>query len=140
MNIRCTVYGSATVLTINNRISSVVMTLDKKRLSSTAFFFQAEDGIRDGTVTGVQTCALPIFKGGKKYEIKARGSREALLAEQSGRGVVLAAFSKTPFAVERFAENGHWDYRALSGDSTDHDPERSEERRVGKECRSRWSV
>src|SRR5689334_6165528 len=26
----------------------------------TGFFFQAEDGIRDGTVTGVQTCALPI--------------------------------------------------------------------------------
>src|SRR6266481_5825795 len=26
------------------------------------FFFQAEDGIRDGTVTGVQTCALPILK------------------------------------------------------------------------------
>src|SRR6266568_5248101 len=25
------------------------------------FFFQAEDGIRDGTVTGVQTCALPIY-------------------------------------------------------------------------------
>src|SRR5207248_6166171 len=25
------------------------------------FFFQAEDGIRDRTVTGVQTCALPIF-------------------------------------------------------------------------------
>src|SRR5207253_3663681 len=28
---------------------------------STVFFFQAEDGIRDGHVTGVQTCALPIF-------------------------------------------------------------------------------
>src|SRR5689334_24263511 len=28
--------------------------------SSFFFFFQAEDGIRDGTVTGVQTCALPI--------------------------------------------------------------------------------
>src|SRR5689334_24489404 len=27
------------------------------------FFFQAEDGIRDGTVTGVQTCALPIYFG-----------------------------------------------------------------------------
>src|SRR2546430_8120551 len=27
------------------------------------FFFQAEDGIRDLTVTGVQTCALPIFDG-----------------------------------------------------------------------------
>src|SRR5690625_2996031 len=28
-----------------------------------SFFFQAEDGIRDGHVTGVQTCALPIFAG-----------------------------------------------------------------------------
>src|SRR5437660_7072252 len=27
------------------------------------FFFQAEDGIRDGHVTGVQTCALPILEG-----------------------------------------------------------------------------
>src|SRR2546421_2556574 len=32
------------------------------------FFFQAEDGIRDLIVTGVQTCALPIFKGrGQEY-------------------------------------------------------------------------
>src|SRR5207253_3622493 len=29
-----------------------------------AFFFQAEDGIRDGHVTGVQTCALPICRFG----------------------------------------------------------------------------
>src|SRR5256886_12474491 len=29
------------------------------------FFFQAEDGIRDLTVTGVQTCALPIYRGGR---------------------------------------------------------------------------
>src|SRR5690554_7001543 len=28
------------------------------------FFFQAEDGIRDADVTGVQTCALPIYHGG----------------------------------------------------------------------------
>ena len=28
-----------------------------------SFFFQAEDGIRDKLVTGVQTCALPIFQG-----------------------------------------------------------------------------
>src|SRR6266853_561268 len=31
------------------------------------FFFQAEDGIRDLTVTGVQTCALPISCGGCPY-------------------------------------------------------------------------
>src|SRR2546430_7306462 len=32
-------------------------------LFTCCFFFQAEDGIRDLTVTGVQTCALPIFPG-----------------------------------------------------------------------------
>src|SRR5437773_8792465 len=39
---------------------------DRVRLSSgrwVFFFFQAEDGIRDRDVTGVQTCALPIFGG-----------------------------------------------------------------------------
>src|SRR6266487_5694094 len=30
------------------------------------FFFQAEDGIRDGRVTGVQTCALPILSGARR--------------------------------------------------------------------------
>src|SRR5256885_7180286 len=34
------------------------------RFMSVFFFFQAEDGIRDYKVTGVQTCALPISKGG----------------------------------------------------------------------------
>src|SRR5439155_6330409 len=33
-------------------------------IGSLSFFFQAEDGIRDGHVTGVQTCALPISGGG----------------------------------------------------------------------------
>ena len=32
------------------------------------FFFQAEDGIRDDLVTGVQTCALPIFTPGKVFD------------------------------------------------------------------------
>src|SRR5438309_8191678 len=44
------------------------------------FFFQAEDGIRDGTVTGVQTCALPIFQaaateaGLKRFEVRLEDS------------------------------------------------------------------
>src|SRR6267154_5632038 len=33
------------------------------------FFFQAEDGIRDGRVTGVQTCALPILRGAWKISL-----------------------------------------------------------------------
>src|SRR5438309_2906965 len=46
------------------------------------FFFQAEDGIRDGTVTGVQTCALPISRGGssaascRRARPRPRASRE----------------------------------------------------------------
>src|SRR5699024_11317733 len=35
------------------------------------FFFQAEDGIRDRNVTGVQTCALPIFGLVTAFDIKA---------------------------------------------------------------------
>src|SRR5262249_58259743 len=47
------------------------------------FFFQAEDGIRDWSVTGVQTCALPIFRRAQPIERSAlstdsqRGSRTA---------------------------------------------------------------
>src|SRR5256885_5864616 len=37
--------------------------IDGVRRFMFCFFFQAEDGIRDYKVTGVQTCALPIFKG-----------------------------------------------------------------------------
>src|SRR5689334_23837115 len=48
-----------------------------------SFFFQAEDGIRDGTVTGVQTCALPIFARVHGVDRLARellGERACLLA------------------------------------------------------------
>src|SRR6267154_2557581 len=44
------------------------------------FFFQAEDGIRDGRVTGVQTCALPISDDGV-----ALGAALAPYLDQSGR-------------------------------------------------------
>src|SRR2546430_7342220 len=39
---------------------SVIERIGPRSLAWTRFFFQAEDGIRDLTVTGVQTCALPI--------------------------------------------------------------------------------
>src|SRR5690625_5556443 len=40
-------------------------------MSSKSFFFQAEDGIRDGHVTGVQTCALPILEGAMSFEYES---------------------------------------------------------------------
>src|SRR2546427_1016723 len=44
-------------------------------LVSFFFFFQAEDGIRDLTVTGVQTCALPIFLRASARRRAARRAR-----------------------------------------------------------------
>src|SRR2546427_2116341 len=58
------------------------------------FFFQAEDGIRDLTVTGVQTCALPIWTVARAAaqiarqlvgQLLARGARAGLLVVLIGR-------------------------------------------------------
>src|SRR2546430_3413745 len=55
------------------RTSSLLLLPNKARLARRGFFFfQAEDGIRDLTVTGVQTCALPISR--------AAGDRMSLLS------------------------------------------------------------
>src|SRR5205823_11958160 len=98
------------------------------------FFFQAEDGIRDKLVTGVQTCALPIFFG--------------VLTQLAAAGLILlmlGAIQKKIFIWRTgfWGESGTngWSYHTMlvvmslvivtTG--------RSEERRVGKECRSRWS-
>src|SRR5438105_12619021 len=80
------------------------------------FFFQAEDGIRDPLVTGVQTCALPILPVGGLDLVGADPLRDA--ARLAGGDASLA--------------DGVED-RGLAV------VDRSEERRVGKECRSRWS-
>src|SRR2546429_3404021 len=92
------------------------------------FFFQAEDGIRDVAVTGVQTCALPILRRSPtcawpKMEEKMRagigqaqvGERRMLLNEAETQATALVAYLEAGGGI------------------------RSEERRVGKECRSRWS-
>ena len=74
------------------------------------FFFQAEDGIRDYDVTGVQTCALPIFIA-KGADVNAK--------DDDGTTPLDMADDKETANLLR--------------------KHRSEERRAGKECRSRWS-
>src|SRR5699024_12084176 len=73
-------------------------------LSIPFFFFQAEDGIRDRNVTGVQTCALPIYSSGRR---------------RSAVSPPIVGWGEPP---------------------QPRPPPRSEERRVGKECRSRWGA
>src|SRR3982750_2239071 len=75
-----------------------------QRSPAQLLFFQAEDGIRDVAVTGVQTCALPI-----------------------------SAHGRTP------AGSRVWTRPAGLRSRTNREAGRSEERRVGKECRSRGS-
>src|SRR5256885_16611442 len=82
------------------------------------FFFQAEDGIRDYKVTGVQTCALPIFTN----------SSATLNAPTSGQyellGGTITGGTIAPNALT-FTGNGGY-------------PDRSGEGRGGEEGRSRW--
>src|SRR6266852_2551471 len=49
------------------------------------FFFQAEDGIRDATVTGVQTCALPICAAAVRGMERATGARGGLVRPSAPR-------------------------------------------------------
>src|SRR5690349_23389584 len=88
------------------------------------FFFQAEDGIRDLYVTGVQTCALPILAavGGA---LPVHLDVAVVTGRGEGRRGTPEGDGAERHGGERRAEQG------AGG--------RSEERRVGKECRSRWS-
>src|SRR5256886_3527690 len=52
------------------------------------FFFQAEDGIRDLTVTGVQTCALPILARQQEEELAAEGRATLVFVELGEERVV----------------------------------------------------
>src|SRR5437879_10860494 len=89
------------------------------------FFFQAEDGIRDTSVTGVQTCALPILQVGTAVRNGPLCSRvPSLRAVSFTLAVALAILASASAHAQSQAQHVY----------------RSEERRVGKECRSRLST
>src|SRR5438874_11943506 len=85
------------------------------------FFFQAEDGIRDLYVTGVQTCALPICASGQgsaEHRGRTHLVRQVHIGPRDRQGGAREGEPRLPFAYPG--------------------SNRSEERRVGKECRARW--
>src|SRR5207244_9901796 len=98
--------------------------------------FQAEDGIRDDLVTGVQTCALPIlvqrYQANRKLTFKGGPPSPNPSTRALEHKVQMAKKQSTmsaPSLAKRITTTG------LAKVAL---PERSEERRVGKECRSRW--
>src|SRR5690625_5560742 len=88
-----------------------------------SFFFQAEDGIRDGHVTGVQTCALPIYADLKFPAI----------TDENGNEVVVTHGRYNGFLESKDRRVRHDAFKAMY---ETYGQFRSEERRVGKECRS----
>src|SRR5699024_11594427 len=97
-------------------------------------FFQAEDGIRDRNVTGVQTCALPIYV--------PTSDLDALLADDpSGQWVTVDIEATNTSSGPEYFEAGDQVLMDADGSmySRDISATRSEERRVGKDWRTgRW--
>src|SRR5258707_12030040 len=97
-------------------------------VSGIIFFFQAEDGIRDIGVTGVQTCALPISSVAVIWQISKFHLKPCLNSS--------SPFGSEPCPIRSSSCHNRWrifrSHLKLLGT-------RSEERRVGKEGRSRWS-
>src|SRR3712207_7959386 len=95
-----------------------------KEVDNDCFFFQAEDGIRDIGVTGVQTCALPIYD-----------TDEPML----GRRHLMRSDDGVVWIAERARMDEGEVRHIVEILDMAKGRARSEERRVGKECRSRWS-
>src|SRR5690606_40566933 len=97
---------------------------------------QAEDGIRDFHVTGVQTCALPISLAFLSLGCVASAQRAAQVVTPPDFPVELVERGVQGYALTAGADNviERFDITVLG---VQHDAVRSEERRVGKECRSR---
>src|SRR5256885_12056709 len=93
------------------------------------FFFQAEDGIRDYKVTGVQTCALPIFAAATLITSVAQAETLNFAIDWGAPGGAVETFQLDTLAGGADASGTAFVFFSI----------RSEERRVGKECRSRWS-
>src|SRR5260221_5613023 len=147
-----------------------MMLLEIEVYHSYFFFFQAEDGIRDHCVTGVQTCALPIISvamaacNGPAEPTAATHAATAAPqpapVRREGNLIVVPEGSPlrerlqvaeialqplqtrlpAPATIEAEPEKLVRITPPLAGRLVRlHHQLRSEERRVGKECRSRWS-
>src|SRR5699024_11547032 len=96
------------------------------------FFFQAEDGIRDRNVTGVQTCALPILS----FASSAITSPSPVVTSGLISTIEQSLVTNTSYSCKN-------NFAALFTSSVgilmlNARRLRSEERRVGKECRTWW--
>src|SRR5206468_5700948 len=98
---------------------------------------QAEDGIRDLIVTGVQTCALPISTRRSSFAL----GRVVWMTSCFNSDTVMLRNIARRWLLVRLSFLSPWRCRIFFSPCFDHEVRavsRSEERRVGKEGRSRW--
>src|SRR5262249_59359667 len=96
------------------------------------FFLEAEDGIGDWSVTGVQTCALPILLPVRRWAARIAGPSSGPPPNGQHCWSVTIGGAGVPLHTRLFRWS--WTVRL------DYAGPRSEERRVGKEWRYRWSA
>src|SRR5690348_17606810 len=101
----------------------------RQRVVWRSFFFQAEDGIRYGRVTGVQTCALPIFNGSDTLTVVSTDANGA--TDSDAVAITVSSVNDGPVNTVPGAQ-------AVNEDTALPIGGRSEERRGGQEggCRS----
>src|SRR3989440_4885512 len=128
------VFARASGVTPRSSVSSI--TRAPRPFICSKIFFQAEDGIQNLIVTGVQTCALPI-----SLEVEHRVDDVLQCARPGNRSVFLIGHVTKegsiagPRALEHIVDTVLY----FEGERHHNHRIRSEERRVGKECRSRRS-
>src|SRR5207245_4308726 len=96
----------------------------------------AEDGIRDATVTGVQTCALPIFASHQNETPVETNRFHADLFWIVREPLRIGHFYDLRLATQEVKCQIVSIEQVMDSSTLEKTSDRSEERRVGKECRS----
>src|SRR2546422_1306421 len=103
-------------------------------IRSVVFFFQAEDGIRDVAVTGSDVCSSDLLVLATRHPIP----REP--AHRWNIGLTWEPIRRLSLFTQTHVVTQQWEALDTHGGGVfNRGHTRSEERRVGKECRSRWS-
>src|SRR4051794_41846009 len=97
------------------------------------FFFQAEDGIRDGRVTGVQTCALPI-------SVKARRAESIVPSPPSATATSTPSLAGSSTKIGRASCRERVEISGGAGSLKKKKKKEGEERRVMEKGREKMTV
>src|SRR5206468_5952035 len=100
----------------------------------------AEDGIRDLIVTGVQTCALPIYQGCRVRARNLADAKRCAEAHRPGNQQSVAVDQRRRALACRNSREKRLPHQARTQSLLVISTRRSEERRVGKECRAEWAA